>query len=292
MADDGGTNNVGDPNGSSSSPTASSSSAAAAAAKLSHPSHPTSSSRVERLLRERQLRRSTSVHNAADEGQAAAAAAAGEEGWWRAGEGGALGGGSGLGDGGAMSINGAAVGEIPQQNHHDNVGAEKGGPQRVTQRLLVVANRLPVSATRKGDEWTLELSAGGLVSALLGVKQNFETRWIGWAGVPVQDELGQQALSKALAEKGCVPVFLDDETVDQYYNGYCNNVLWPLFHYIGLPQEDRLAATRSLQSQFAAYKRANKLFAEAVFSQYQDGDVVWCHDYHLMFLPKSLKELR
>lgn len=69
--------------------------------------------------------------------------------------------------------------------------------------------------------------------------------------------------------QGCVPVFLDENTVDQYYNGYCNNVLWPLFHYIGLPTEDRLAATRSLQSQWAAYKRANEQFADTVLSQYQ-----------------------
>lgn len=69
--------------------------------------------------------------------------------------------------------------------------------------------------------------------------------------------------------QGCVPVFLDDDTVDQYYNGYCNNVLWPLFHYIGLPQADRLAATRSLDSQFQAYQHANSLFAKIVFSQYQ-----------------------
>nr|ADD71944.1 trehalose-6-phosphate synthase [Selaginella pulvinata] len=158
------------------------------------------------------------------------------------------------------------------------------------QRLLVVANRLPVSATRKGDDqWSLEVSAGGLVSALLGVKQ-FQVVWIGRPGVYVQDELGKQSLAKALEEKGFVGVLLDEETVDQYYNGYCNNVLWPLFHYIGLRQEDRLAATRSLQSQFGAYKRANRLFADAVIKHYQEGDFVWTHDYHLMVLPSYLKE--
>jgi trehalose 6-phosphate synthase/phosphatase len=158
------------------------------------------------------------------------------------------------------------------------------------QRLLVVANRLPVSAVRRGeDSWSLEISAGGLVSALLGVKE-FEARWIGWAGVNVPDEVGQKALSKALAEKRCIPVFLDEEIVHQYYNGYCNNILWPLFHYLGLPQEDRLATTRSFQSQFAAYKKANQMFADVVNEHYEEGDVVWCHDYHLMFLPKCLKE--
>ncbi|EOY27866.1 hypothetical protein QUC31_012721 [Theobroma cacao] len=158
------------------------------------------------------------------------------------------------------------------------------------QRLLVVANRLPVSAVRRGeDSWQLEMSVGGLVTALLGVKE-FETRWIGWAGVNVPDEIGQKALTKALAEKRCIPVFLDEEIVHQYYNGYCNNILWPLFHYLGLPQEDRLATTRSFQSQLDAYKKANQMFADVVNEHYEEGDVVWCHDYHLMFLPKCLKE--
>ncbi|KAF2286172.1 hypothetical protein GH714_011266 [Hevea brasiliensis] len=168
-------------------------------------------------------------------------------------------------------------------------GCENQDGRPLRQRLLVVANRLPVSAVRRGeDSWSLEISAGGL-SALLGVKE-FEARWIGWAGVNVPDEIGQKALTRALAEKRCIPVFLDEEIVHQYYNGYCNNILWPVFHYLGLPQEDRLATTRSFQSQFAAYKKANQMFADVVNKHYEEGDVVWCHDYHLMFLPKCLKE--
>ncbi|GAV82226.1 Glyco_transf_20 domain-containing protein/Trehalose_PPase domain-containing protein [Cephalotus follicularis] len=167
---------------------------------------------------------------------------------------------------------------------------EKQDMRPSKQRLLVVANRLPVSAVRQGHEsWNLEISAGGLVSALLGVKE-FDTRWIGWAGVNVPDVIGQRTLTEALAEKRCIPVFLDEEIVNQYYNGYCNNILWPLFHYLGLPQEDRLATTRSFQSQFAAYKKANQMFADVVNKNYEEGDVVWCHDYHLMFLPQCLKE--
>ncbi|OVA14303.1 Glycosyl transferase [Macleaya cordata] len=171
-----------------------------------------------------------------------------------------------------------------------NEGCEKQGKRFSKQRLLVVANRLPVSAVRMGDDsWSLEISAGGLVSALLGVKE-FETRWIGWAGVNVPDEVGQKALTNALAVKSCIPVFLDKEIVHEYYNGYCNNILWPLFHYLGLPQEDRLATTLTFQSQFDAYKRANQMFADVVNEHYEEGDIVWCHDYHLMFLPKFLKE--
>ncbi|KAM7265326.1 hypothetical protein ACFE04_003009 [Oxalis oulophora] len=158
------------------------------------------------------------------------------------------------------------------------------------QRLLVVANRLPVSASRKGDDWSLEISPGGLVSALVGVKE-FDVRWIGWAGVNVSDEIGQKTLTKALDEKNCTPVFLDEETLDQYYNGYCNNILWPLFHYLGIPQGNGLATTKSFESQFAAYHRANQMFADVVNEHYEEGDIVWCHDYHLMLLPKLLKDV-
>ncbi|KAH9554672.1 hypothetical protein CY35_08G075700 [Sphagnum magellanicum] len=255
-----------------------------------------SSSRVERLVRERQLRRSGSCYAAGDEvGKLSDASSLGH---------GGLGMGSGAGDrrtapenagshqaaraaaGGGEGVRGGGL-----ENYESSGNLNEKGQHRAAQRLLVVANRLPVSAIREGDSWDLRLSPGGLVSALLGVKQNFETRWIGWAGINVPDEKGRISLTEALALKGCVPVFLDDDTVDQYYNGYCNNVLWPLFHYIGLPQEDRLAATRSMDSQFNAYNHANQLFAEVVFSQYQEGDVVWCHDYHLMCLPEFLKEM-
>ncbi|KAL5061678.1 hypothetical protein RYX36_023415 [Vicia faba] len=171
----------------------------------------------------------------------------------------------------------SSITERRQQEGEDVVG--KYGSNNNRQRLLVVANRLPVSAIRKGeDSWSLEISAGGLVSALLGVKE-FEARWIGWAGVNVPDEVGQKALTEALAEKRCIPVFLDEEIVHQYYNGYCNNILWPLFHYLGLPQEDRLATTRSFQSQFLAYEKANQMFADVVNQHYEEGDVVCFHTY-------------
>ncbi|KAK9706884.1 hypothetical protein RND81_07G158400 [Saponaria officinalis] len=177
-----------------------------------------------------------------------------------------------------------------QEEHSDRILDATTSGDGCKQRLLVIANRLPVSATRNGtDSWQLEISVGGLVSALSGL-QDLEARWIGWAGVNVPDEVGQQSLTKALAEKKCIPVFLDEETFHQYYNGYCNKILWPLLHYFGLPQEDRLATTRGVQSQFDAYRTANRRFADVVCEHYKEGDIVWCHDYHLMFLPQFLKE--
>ncbi|KAI3680862.1 hypothetical protein L6452_35639 [Arctium lappa] len=181
-------------------------------------------------------------------------------------------------------VNGVAANKVVRN------GCERQDRRHSKQRLLVVANRLPVSAVRKGEAcWQLEVSVGGLVSALLGITE-FETRWVGWAGVNVPDEIGRKSLTESLAAKRCIPVFLDEDLVHLYYNGYCNNILWPLFHYLGLPHEDWLATICSFQSQFDAYKKANQMFADVVKEHYQEGDIVWCHDYHLMFLPKCLKE--
>ncbi|CAA7056687.1 unnamed protein product [Microthlaspi erraticum] len=157
-------------------------------------------------------------------------------------------------------------------------------------RLLVVANRLPVSAKRTGENsWSLEMSPGGLVSGLLGVAAQFDTKWVGWPGVDVYDEVEKRALSKALAEMKCIPVFLN-EVFDQYYNGYCNGILWPILHHMGLPQEDDNDTNKTFQTQYDAYKRANRMFLDVIIDNYEEGDIVWCHDYHLMFLPQYLKE--
>nr|GMC70285.1 alpha,alpha-trehalose-phosphate synthase [UDP-forming] 1 [Ipomoea batatas] len=229
--------------------------------------------RVERLLRERELRKSNKASQSNDSVDSNRGTELSEHDLRQR----------------EADTSGASLQKYLADARSLNEGWEGHDGRPIRQRLLVVANRLPVSAVRRGEEsWSLEISAGGLVSALLGVKE-FEARWIGWAGVNVPDEAGQRALTKALAEKRCIPVFLDEEIVHQYYNGYCNNILWPLFHYLGLPQEDRLATTRSFQSQFAAYKKANQMFADVVNKHYEDGDVVWCHDYHLMFLPECLK---
>lgn len=89
--------------------------------------------------------------------------------------------------------------------------------------------------------------------------------------------------------QGCIPVFLE-EVCDQYYNGYCNNILWPIFHYLGTPPEYRNDATITYHSQYDAYKKANRIFFDVVKEHYEEGDVVWCHDYHVMLLPQYLKE--
>lgn len=73
-------------------------------------------------------------------------------------------------------------------------------------------------------------------------------------------------------------MFLDIRTLDFYYNGFCNTILWPLFHYLSLPVSVTLDATTSFDAQFAAYEKANKAFADVVMTIYQvmhDALVFW-----------------
>lgn len=159
-----------------------------------------------------------------------------------------------------------------------------------SQRLIVVANRLPVSAfkNRLGN-WQLQVSAGGLVSALMGIG-NFSTRWIGWPGVYIEEGSERAELTAALENEGYTPVYLDERTCDLHYNGFCNSVLWQLFHYVPLNIDSKLSETRTLQNQWAVHQQANRMFADVVMRHYQPGDIVWVQDYHLMLLPAILKE--
>ncbi|GIL52515.1 hypothetical protein Vafri_8357 [Volvox africanus] len=159
-------------------------------------------------------------------------------------------------------------------------------------RLLVVANRLPVTCSRDAiGNWQLQASAGGLVSALKGVS-NYATLWIGWPGIYVKPGRDRDELTAILKAEGFLPVWMDTTLLDLYYNGFCNSVLWQLFHYVPLNIDawQKMAEHRAMQLQWQAYQLANEKFADVVLEAYEVLDVVWVQDYHLMLLPSLLKQ--
>ncbi|KAJ2765395.1 hypothetical protein IWQ56_004114, partial [Coemansia nantahalensis] len=91
-------------------------------------------------------------------------------------------------------------------------------------------------------------------------------------------------IRKALAAYGAVPVFIDERTAHGHYEGYSKQILWPLFHYMSWSDSNPMDP-----SWWDCYVSANEHFAEAVAAVYQDGDIVWVHDYHLMLLPEMLR---
>lgn len=156
-------------------------------------------------------------------------------------------------------------------------------------RLIVVANRLPISLVSDPESGELrsKKSSGGLVSALNGV-HGLNMLWVGWPGRPITEEEAPD-VERVCRDAGCIPVHLDAETVKLYYDGFANNVLWPLFHYIPLPIEDSADVERA---QWEAYQRANQAFADKVCEIARDGDAIWFQDYHLMLAPQMLRSAR
>ncbi len=152
-------------------------------------------------------------------------------------------------------------------------------------RVLIVSNRLPVTVRESKRGIVVEPSAGGLASGLRPYFQSASATWIGWPG-PLSASLSDAArrsLDEQMSLHHLQLVELGKRDVEDYYDGFSNAVVWPLFHYL----LDRIP----LRSQnWEAYQRVNRRFADAVVAQYQPGDVVWVHDYHLMLVPGMVRE--
>ncbi len=151
-------------------------------------------------------------------------------------------------------------------------------------RLLIVANRLPVTvqATETGVE--VLRSPGGLATGLMRPHAQSDGLWIGWSGAPDDLDPAQQArLDQELAGMRLVGVPMSADLVTRFYEGFSNGVLWPLFHY--LLDQIPLQVT-----DFDGYVEANEAFAEVVAAHYQPGDLIWVHDYQLFLLPGMLRE--
>jgi trehalose 6-phosphate synthase/phosphatase len=151
-------------------------------------------------------------------------------------------------------------------------------------RVLIVSNRLPITVKRTDGGFDVEMSAGGLATGLRGVHEQAAGLWIGWPGV-ADDELtdaNRDSLASRFEELRVVPVALSADEVERYYEGFCNGILWPLFHY--------LLGTMPLEfGGFDLYESVNQRFADAVCERYRPGDVIWVHDYQLMLVPSMVR---
>jgi trehalose-6-phosphate synthase len=161
------------------------------------------------------------------------------------------------------------------------------GPQRIEARMrFVVVVHIGVC-----------LYVQHVISAFLlqcvDVLVQHTTRWVGWPGAIIDEPQDRMAVANLLMQHHqCIPVWVDKDLHDLYYNGFCNGVLWQLFHYVPVQTDFKLSETHTLEQQWSAYVAANVLFADATCSDYRDGDVVWIQDYHLMLLPELLKQRR
>ena len=152
-------------------------------------------------------------------------------------------------------------------------------------RLVVVSNRLPFSFRRiESGRWIAEPGSGGLVTALMPVLRDRGGTWVGWSGAPGSARELSRALGRAGRDAGydLVAVPLDEDEVRDFYLGFSNEVVWPLFH-------DLVSLCRFDPAYWRSYERVNRKYARAVAPQAGRGDFVWVHDYHLMGVGAELR---
>ncbi|WP_036398893.1 alpha,alpha-trehalose-phosphate synthase (UDP-forming) [Mycolicibacterium cosmeticum] len=154
-------------------------------------------------------------------------------------------------------------------------------PVEGTSDFVVVANRLPIDQVRLPDGTTTwKRSPGGLVTALEPLLRKQRGAWIGWPGVPDSDE-------EPIVQEGLrlFPVRLSAEDVAEYYEGFSNATLWPLYHDVIVKPEYR-------REWWERYVDVNRRFAEATSKAAAPGATVWVQDYQLQLVPKMLRMLR
>ncbi len=147
--------------------------------------------------------------------------------------------------------------------------------------FIVVSNRLPVDRHKDSngkDTW--RRSPGGLVTALHPVMAKADGAWIGWAGSP--DEHVRPFDNNGMR---LIPVDLSEEEVQNYYEGFSNATLWPLYHDVIAPPEFH-------RHWWDTYRLVNQRFADAAAKAADDGATVWVQDYQLQLVPSMLREQR
>ncbi|WDF80995.1 bifunctional alpha,alpha-trehalose-phosphate synthase (UDP-forming)/trehalose-phosphatase [Mucilaginibacter sp. KACC 22773] len=151
-------------------------------------------------------------------------------------------------------------------------------------KTIIVSNRLPVKISKTDSDYNLSSSEGGLATGLGSIYKQGDNVWIGWPGVEITEQEDKDTVTQQLKELSLVPVFLDQEEINQYYEGFSNEVLWPVFHYY--------ASTYATykQSNWDYYQAVNKKFRDVILTIAEPGDVIWIHDYQLLLLPALVRQ--
>lgn len=149
-------------------------------------------------------------------------------------------------------------------------------------RIIIVSNRLPITIDRKEGELVYYPSAGGLATGLSSLDRSVERVWIGWPGRTVESPEEQQQIAGRFREDGMIPVFLSDEDMSLYYEGFSNKTIWPHFHYF-------TQYTEYEKEYWHRYQAVNERFAAVIAEEVREDDLLWVHDYQLMLVPGLIR---
>src|SRR5574344_3134689 len=135
-------------------------------------------------------------------------------------------------------------------------------------RIFIISNRLPIKIVKnETNEFRLIKSEGGLATGLDSLNiPNIEMHWIGWPGMEVKEPKVRNKLNKILKKDNYHPVYLSEKQINEYYEGYSNSILWPLFHYFYsfMEYDNR---------NWLAYKLVNEKFYEEAGKIIKSGDI-------------------
>ena len=152
-------------------------------------------------------------------------------------------------------------------------------------RTIIVSNRLPTKVQRTTEGLTFQPSEGGLATGLGSIYRADGNVWVGWPGLFVDDAAEQAHVTKQLQDDSMAPVFLTEEEIRDFYEGFSNGTLWPMFHYFS---EYALFD----EAHWQAYVAVNEKFCDAVLALAGPEDTIWVHDYQLLLLPELLRKAR
>jgi trehalose 6-phosphate synthase/phosphatase len=157
-------------------------------------------------------------------------------------------------------------------------------------RIVIAAYRLPFKLVRKENKVHAFQNSGGLVSAILSLSQKIQdsgfgpyqqkTLWVGKDDSPTEEFRNSPIINENF---DITPVNIPDSINDKFYGGFCNDLIWPLFHYFP-------SLTVFEKSYFDAYTKANQMFFESLKKEIRPGDFIWIHDYQLFLLPALVRE--
>jgi len=164
--------------------------------------------------------------------------------------------------------------------------ARKRNNKIAIDRLVIVSNRLPIALKRADTgQWQIEPSPGGLVTALAPLLSERGGLWIGWPGTLERVDL-DEILAVASRDLGYLikPVSLTQEELNQYYFGFSNEIIWPLFH-------DLQTRCNFDPVYWNGYQAVNRKFAQVIAGNAGMEDYIWVHDYQLMLVAKELRSM-
>jgi len=157
--------------------------------------------------------------------------------------------------------------------------------------IIIVTNRLPIKVIKCEDgTYKFPIESISLVSGVANAfystvsSMRHTTTWVGWPGKFFLEH-EQKQVTKELEKNNMVPVFLDKSDSKLYYHGFCQNILWHLFHSRALDAE----MLKSGRKEWLAYKNVNQLFAQVALEHANEESIFWVHDYQLLLMPYYLR---